>query len=663
MWTSLKSMIAGDLAGQLTSYHFEFGVPLPRLLCIIILIAIASGAGLYVQSKLSKVSRSARATLALLRAAAVLLVFFLLLDPCIVARRIRPEERYLVMLFDDSRSMMIQGADGNSRGLRLKDSYSRAQKGLEEELLKRNRIVKYGFGGGIRPVKTVADLDFAKKDSDLTGSIRQALAELKGIDVTGIVLFSDGIQRKSNASEENPAPPQKGFTGGIPVYAVGVDSEAPWRDLEVGKLSINRTQFDKSPVVANILLHSTGLAGKEGNLEIRENGRPIKSAHFAIGEDQQDQEIRMEFIPATKDWVEYTVTAHLAGSDGPAGSQDAAVDRVEQNNSRRFLMDNRPKEYRVLYFSGRPNWENKFVRRALEEDDQIKLTSLIRISRADEKFVFRGKKSASVSNPLFEGFGGDRGEEIRWDEAVFLRMGVQGSELEKGYPTAPEDLFPFQLMIWGEIEHNFFSNEQLELTRDYVRKRGGSLLFMGGPHSFTEGHFDGTLIEGMMPALLRPSSKQLPPDAFDLTKSFGVKPTVDGLLSGTWSLDPSPDEDKRLWGTMPSLSGLNQFPMLRPGATVMARAVSQDQKAEGAPLFVSERFGEGRTAMLATATTWQWQLELDHDDTRHERLWRQIVRGLVEGVPDAAYLREKRDSYQVGHEAGLDFVLSDKAYD
>ena len=63
---------------------------------------------------------------------------------------------------------------------------------------------------------------------------------------------------------------------------------------------------------------------------------------------------------------------------GPA----AAVDHIAQNNTRAFAIDNRPKQYRILYVCGRPNWQNKFFRMALEEDDkQLKLTSLIAISR------------------------------------------------------------------------------------------------------------------------------------------------------------------------------------------------------------------------------------------------------------------------------------------
>ena len=47
--------------------------------------------------------------------------------------------------------------------------------------------------------------------------------------------------------------------------------------------------------------------------------------------------------------------------------------------------------YRVLYVCGRPNWEFKFLRRALSEDEQVELVGLVRIARREPKFSFRSK--------------------------------------------------------------------------------------------------------------------------------------------------------------------------------------------------------------------------------------------------------------------------------
>jgi hypothetical protein len=177
------------------------------------------------------------------------------------------------------------------------------------------------------------------------------------------------------------------------------------------------------------------------------------------------------------------------------------TDRIAENNARAFSIDNREKTYRILYVSGRPNWQNKFFRMALEGDDkQLHLTSLIAISNAERKFEFRGRKS-TLSNPLFEGFENEE-DRPRYDEAVFIRMGAGKDELTSGFPADAKDLFAYDLVIFGDVERPFFTMTQLDITRDFVDRRGGTLLLLGGPRSFTEGGYAGTVIEKMMPLLL-----------------------------------------------------------------------------------------------------------------------------------------------------------------
>ena len=94
------------------------------------------------------------------------------------------------------------------------------------------------------------------------------------------------------------------------------------------------------------------------------------------------------------------------------------------------------------------------------------------LNNAEPKFVFRPGKRSSISNPLFEGFDDDR-DRPRYDETVFLRLGASESELLSGYPATPEELFKFDLLIWGDVKRGFFNTTQFEVTRDFVEKRGG----------------------------------------------------------------------------------------------------------------------------------------------------------------------------------------------
>src|SRR4029077_16244394 len=43
----------------------------------------------------------------------------------------------------------------------------------------------------------------------------------------------------------------------------------------------------------------------------------------------------------------------------------------------------------------------------------------------------------------------------------------------------------------------------------------------------------------------------------------------------------------------------------------------------------TENYGAGRTAVLASAGTWRWQMNLRSGDTMHAAFWQQLIRWLV----------------------------------
>jgi uncharacterized membrane protein len=355
-----------------------------------------------------------------------------------------------------------------------------------------------------------------------------------------------------------------------------------------------------------------------------------------------DHQVRLEFSPHGDGWRAYRMRVKL--------KDDERLDWISENNVRDFAVDNRERSYRILYFGGRPNWENKFVRRALDDVPQLALSSLIRISGAERKFVFRGR-DATMANPLFEGFDDQALNAPRYDEAVFVRLGVGASELATGYPEEASELYRYHMVILGEVERDFFSQSHLELTRDFVAKRGGSLLLLGGPRSFAEGDWDQSVLEPVLPVVLGSSGSYRE----ELVQG---KPTIEGLLSGVWALDAEPDANAIKWLALPALFGVNGFAMTRAGATVLARTDGE----EDAPLFVWHRYGEGLSAVLATGETWAWQMMADTEDVSHERFWRQLARNLVTRVPEPVTLVSGGEDVVVDEDRVLQFVVHDSLF-
>ena len=108
-----------------------------------------------------------------------------------------------------------------------------------------------------------------------------------------------------------------------------------------------------------------------------------------------------------------------------------------------MVVDRGEGPYRVLYVSGRANWEFKFLKRALDDDDEVALVGLVRIAKKEPKFTFKGRTGES-SNPLFRGFKNADQDTEEYDKPVLIRLNTRDAEeLKGGFPTTAEELFEY----------------------------------------------------------------------------------------------------------------------------------------------------------------------------------------------------------------------------
>src|SRR5947209_6914962 len=147
------------------------------------------------------------------------------------------------------------------------------------------------------------------------------------------------------------------------------------------------------------------------------------------------------------------------------------------NNSTVLVVDRGHGPYRVLYVSGRPNWEFKFLNRAVREDDQLQLVGLIRVAKREPKFNYLGRAGES-SNPLYRGFDNQAPDQVeRYDQPVMIRLNTRDElELRAGFPRTPEDLYGYHAVIVDDLEAGFFSADQATLLQKFVSERGGGFL-------------------------------------------------------------------------------------------------------------------------------------------------------------------------------------------
>lgn len=191
------------------------------------------------------------------------------------------------------------------------------------------------------------------------------------------------------------------------------------------------------------LIDRTGKTLQEQSADARGDGEAV-AFRFQLKPEQSGLSFYQVRVGARSELVPALVAPPQAATGTPATTAAATTavpavapktDEATLANNARVIAVNRGQgPFRILYVSGRPNWEFKFLNRALMSDEQVQLVGLIRVAKREPKFDFRGR-AGETSNPLFRGFGNQSAEEVQgYDQPVLVRLNTRDEiELRAGF--------------------------------------------------------------------------------------------------------------------------------------------------------------------------------------------------------------------------------------
>src|SRR6185436_10978760 len=218
-------------------------------------------------------------------------------------------------------------------------------------------------------------------------------------------------------------------------------------------------------------------------------------------------------------------------------------------------------------------------------------------------------------------------------------------ELAGGFPKTREELFQYRGLVLGSVEASAFTADQLKMISEFVDVRGGGLLVLGGHRAFAEGGWAGTAVADVMPVVLGRAGAVFAP--------LKVRPTRAGEAHAVTQLGDTEQASAERWKTMPQLSTVNLIEAIKPGATTLLSA-TDDRRRERIVL-AYERYGRGKSIAFPVQDSWIWQMDaaISVEDQTHENFWRQLLRWLVDGVPDAVEARPLTDRVEPGQPVTL----------
>ncbi|HTW67928.1 MAG TPA: glutamine amidotransferase [Bryobacteraceae bacterium] len=561
----------------------------PKWVLVLLIVAAAAGLAWLIRSRLRQaapVMRSWRAWLIWsLQTLLAAIVLVLLWHPAITIAQLQPQKNIIAVLIDDSRSMGIM-EDGATRQAK---AVKTLQNGVLASLARNFQTRLYRFDDVLARIDSLDKLKPEAPSTRLGDSLKQLSDETSDLPIGAVVLLSDGDDNTGGISADaiNALRARR-----IPVHTVGFGREHAAHDVELDDAVIAPRALADSRLAAKITLHQRGYAGAKINLTIRDvstgQTKTLAARTISLGPDGNLQTETLMFD---------------IGGAGAKTLQIAAVplpgEENTANNALTRVVNVGSDVRRILYIEGEPRWEYKFIREAEEGDRMVQIVSMVRTS---ENKIYR----QGISNP---------------------------QELAAGFPSRAEDLFGYQGLIIGSVEAAYFTPAQQELIREFVDRRGGGLLMLGGQFSLADGGWNATNLTDLLPTTLptQASTFHREADPRNGTTHTFAELAPDGVDSVITRLVDDPAANAAKWKTLPYLMDYEDPGRPKPGATVLANMITPEGRK--LPLLITENFGRGRTAIMATGGSWRWQMSLPLGDTAHHLFWQQLLRWVVSDTP------------------------------
>src|SRR5580658_9509727 len=430
----------------------------PKWVLVLLILAAAAGLAWLIRYSLAQAApilQSWRAWVILgLQTLLAALILVLLWQPSITVAELKPQQNIIALLVDNSRSMALS-EDGSTRETQAVQAL---ENGVLDSLNRSFQTRLYRVSDVPARIESLKDLQPNKPSTRIGDSLKQLSEETSDLPIGAVVLLSDGDDNAGGITADTISALRARH---IPVHTVGFGRERAAHDLEMDDAVVAPRALADSRLAAKITFHQRGYAGAKVILTVRDVSTPqakvLASRPIILGADGNLQtEILMFDIGGAGAKTLQIAAAQLPGEENTANN---ALTRVVNVGS---------EKRRILYMEGEPRWEYKFIRQAEEDDRMVQIVS---IDRTSENKIYR----QGIADP---------------------------KELADGFPSRAEDLFVYQGLIIGSVEAGYFTPGQQELIRQFVDRRGGGLLLLGGQFALADGGWNASNLTDLFPTIL-----------------------------------------------------------------------------------------------------------------------------------------------------------------
>lgn len=530
---------------------------------------------------------------------AALSVLVVVVQPALDLRAVTRIAGRVAVVIDDSQSMAENDGLQKTRAERVNQWLSE-HAGELDALKGQNPIEYYTLSGPGRSVRAQGP------ESDLLKALRAPLASNdKTRPLSAVVLVSDGADTEALGQAATAGERKKLLERiadvDVPVNTVVVGGKRS-ADLYVSAVIQDPIAFVRNTVKVEVRVEQKGLGALSVPVSLKRDGSLVTQQQAQVPATGAAK-VQFEFVPS--EVGEFVFTAEV-----PVQPDEA----VTENNKREFIVKVVRDKIRALLVSGRPSWDERFLRRSLKLSPNVDLISFFILRTPSDFQAVPQNESSLIPFPTHELF--------------------------------ETELHTFDVVVLQNFDYRPYNMAYLlKNLREHVLNKGGALAMFGGESSFGGGAYAQTPLADVMPVGMSTSEM----DYRDFTPALtpaGEKHPLLRLAAGTQSR-------QKVIAGLPKLSGVMKVDGLAPGATALL--VHPELKARDGspmPIIAVREVGKGRTVAVTTDTLWRWTFSdkmRGETGQAYERLISQMFRWLMRD-PEASRLRlvASRDRVRVG---------------
>ena len=551
-----------SLAAQ-TSFALDPILPIGAV-TILGLVLLAATVAVYRRAG-ARLSGAQGGALLAFRLLGVALVLAVLLQPSRL-EEISPvvTDRVTLVAVDDSKSMAQRDVAQGTRSQAAKSILTDA--GIVEPggAVGDAKVRLFKFGEDAAPITNSALLDTGGASTRTHRAVSTMLAALGTNEAArALIVLSDG----HDFELVNPA--KTGYMArqrGVPIYAVALGKQGKVRDASVRITSYQPYCYVKQKARISGALRLIGCELETVTVELLRGDKVVQTQRIA-GSDQPELAVNFDVTEPAVGQFEYELRVVPL-----EGETDA------ENNHALTYLNVIDQQIQVLFLEGAPYWDTTFLQRSLLRNDKMNVDSIVQYAEGKARVV---RKKAG--------------------------------EKELKIPASAEEWGKYDVIVLGRSVEKLLSADGLTQLEDYVKNRGGTVIFSRGPA------FGGAL-----------ANNELEPVIWSTQPTEHVRLQVarEGQALAPFRAIAGPEAAEALPDMIAGYGVVEKKPLTATLATTQGGG-----GGDPVPGMVHRRFGEGQVLSVGVDGLWRWAFnaKVEGVNTLFDRFWDQMILWLMAG--------------------------------